>query len=197
MYKISIQNILTILVIAFGFIYVYTDQAFAVHDGLIIETPSSVATLGATPQTKLNTGPCTANILNIHYFPGLIDYSKGNYRYAMQQLDYVLARPQYTSINPRQGELLSHGHYIRGMIILYHTSGTGKLVRAKVDFEQAIQWNANNHLPYFELARLLSMAGLKEQATQVIHELLDKQPSEEITQKARNELKLLQSGVQK
>jgi len=197
MYKISMRNILAILVIAFSFIYVHTDQALAVHDGLIIETPSSVATLGATPQTKLNTGPCTGNILNIHYFPGLIDYSKGNYRYAMQQLDYVLARPQYTSMNPRQGELLSHGHYIRGMIILYHTSGTGKLVRAKVDFEQAIQWNANNHLPYFELARLLSMAGLKEQATQVIHELLDKQPSEEITQKARNELKLLQSGVRK
>ena len=197
MYKISMRNILTMLAIVFSFIYVHTDQALAVHDGLIIETPSSVATLGATPQTKLNTGPCTGNILNIHYFPGLIDYSKGNYRYAMQQLDYVLARPQYTSMNPRQGELLSHGHYIRGMIILYHTSGTGKLVRAKVDFEQAIQWNANNHLPYFELARLLSMAGLKEQATQVIHKLLDKQPSEEITQKARNELKLLQSGAQK
>ena len=197
MYKISMRNILSMLAIVFSFIYVHTDQALAVHDGLIIETPSSVATLGATPQTKLNTGPCTGNILNIHYFPGLIDYSKVNYRYAMQQLDYVLARPQYTSMNPRQGELLSHGHYIRGMIILYHTSGTGKLVRAKVDFEQAIQWNANNHLPYFELARLLSMAGLKEQATQVIHELLDKQPSEEITQKARNELKLLQSGVQK
>ena len=197
MYKISMRNILTMLAIVFSFIYVHTDQALAVHDGLIIETPSSVATLGATPPTKLNTGPCTGNILNIHYFPGLIDYSKVNYRYAMQQLDYVLARPQYTSMNPRQGELLSHGHYIRGMIILYHTSGTGKLVRAKVDFEQAIQWNANNHLPYFELARLLSMAGLKEQATQVIHELLDKQPSEEITQKARNELKLLQSGGRK
>src|SRR5215467_5436049 len=197
MYKISMRNILPMLTIVFSFIYVHTDQALAVHDGLIIETPRSVATLGATPPTKLNTGPCTGNILNIHYFPGLIDYSKVNYRYAMQQLDYVLARPQYTSMHPRQGELLSHGHYIRGMIMLYHTSGTGKLVRAKVDFEQAIQWNANNHLPYFELARLLSMAGLKEQATQVIHELLDKQLSEEITQKARNELKLLQSGVRK
>ena len=197
MYKISMRNVLGMLVVVFSFIYLYTDQALAVHDGLMIETPNSVATLVATPQTKLNTGPCTGDILNVHYFPGLIDYSKGNYRYAVQQLDYVLARPQYTSMNPRQGELLSHGHYIRGMIILYHTSGTGKLVRAKVDFEQAIQWNANNHLPYFELARLLSMAGLKEQATQVIHELLDKQLSEEITQKARNELKLLQSGVRK
>ena len=147
--------------------------------------------------TKLNTGPCVGQILNAHYFPGLIDYSKGNYRHTMQQLDYVLARPQYISMNPRQGELLSHGHYVRGMIILYHASGTGKLVRAKADFEQAIRWNANNHLPYFELSRLLSMAGLKEQATQVIHELLDKQPSEEIAQKARNELKLLQSGVRK
>jgi hypothetical protein len=83
------------------------------------------------------------------------------------------------------------------MIMLYHASGTGKLVRAKVDFEQAIRWNANNHLPYFELARLLSMAGLKEQATQVIHQLLDKQPSEEIAQQARKELMLLQSGVRK
>jgi len=185
------------LVVVFSFIYLYTDQALAVHDGLMIETPNSVATLVATPQTKLNTGPCTGDILNVHYFPGLIDYSKGNYRYAVQQLDYVLARPQYTSMNPRQGELLSHGHYVRGMIMLYHASGTGKLVRAKADFEQAIRWNINNHLPYFELARLLSMAGLKEQATQVIHELLDKQPPEEIAQKARNELKLLQSGVRK
>ena len=197
MYKISTRNILETLVIIFSFISVYTDQALAVHDGLIIETPSSVATLNATPETKLNTGPCAGNILNIHYFPGLSDYSKANYRYAIQQLDYVLARPQYTSMNPRQGELLSHGHYVRGMILLYHASGTGRLVRAKADFEQAIRWNVNNHLPYFELARLLSMAGLKEQATQVIHQLLDKQPSEEIAQKARNELKLLQSGVRK
>ena len=100
------------LAIIFSFIYVSTDQAFAVHDGLIIETPSRVATLGATPKTKLNTGPCVGDILNFHYFPGLIDYSKGNYRYAIQQLDYVLARPEYTSMNPRQGEILSHGHYI-------------------------------------------------------------------------------------
>jgi len=191
------RNVLGMLVVVFSFIYLYTDQALAVHDGLMIETPNSVATLVATPQTKLNTGPCTGDILNVHYFPGLIDYSKGNYRYAVQQLDYVLARPQYTSMNPRQGELLSHGHYVRGMIMLYHASGTGKLVRAKADFEQAIRWNINNHLPYFELARFLSMAGLKEQATQVIHELLDKQPLEEIAQKARNELKLLQCGVRK
>src|SRR5438132_4366483 len=197
MHKTSTRSILEVLVVVFSFVYVYTDQALAVHDGLMIETPSNVATLGATPETKLNTGPCAGNILNIHYFPGLIDYSKGNYRYAVQQLDYVLARPQYISMNPRQGELLSHGHYVRGMILLYHASGTGRMVRAKADFEQAIGWNANNHLPYFELARLLSMAGLNEQATQVIHQLLDKQPSAEIAQKARNELKLLQSGVRK
>jgi|KBSSwiStaDraftv2_1062776.scaffolds.fasta_scaffold122867_1 hypothetical protein len=197
MYKISIRNLLEVLVLAFSFIYVYADQALAVHDGLIIEIPSNVATLSATPETKLNTGPCTGNILNIHYFPALIDYSKGNYRYAIQQLDYVLARPQYTNMNPRQGELFSHGHYVRGMILLYHASGTSRLVRAKADFEQAIRWNANNHLPYSELARLLSMAGLKAQATQVLQQLLDRQPSEEIAQKARNELKLLQSGVQK
>jgi tetratricopeptide (TPR) repeat protein len=184
-------------VIIFSFIYVSTDQALAVHDGLIIETPSRVATLDATPETKLNTGPCVGRILNVHYFPGLIDYSKGNYRYAIRQLDYVLARPEYTSMNPRQGGILSHGHYVRGMIMLYHASGSGKLVRAKADFEQAIQWNANNHLPYFELARLLSMAGLKEQATQVIHQLLGKQPSEEIAQKAREEFMFLQSGVPK
>jgi tetratricopeptide (TPR) repeat protein len=130
--------------------------------------------------------------LNAHYFPGLLDYKNGNYRGAKNQMDYFLARPQYTKENPRQAEFFSNGHYIRGIIYFYHTSGRGRYIYAKKDFEQSIRWNPKNYAAYLQLSRVLSKAGQKKQAIAVLYKLLDLKPKEEFICIVKKEIDIIQ-----
>jgi tetratricopeptide (TPR) repeat protein len=133
----------------------------------------------------------TGNMLNVHFFPGLLDYYRGNHNSAFREMNYCIDRANYLEVNPQRFKYLSLGHYIRGMIYLYHASGGEKYTRAARDFEQAIQWNPGNHLAYLELSRVSSMVGLKEDAIAILRQLLQLQPAEGIAQQARKELGLL------
>ena len=141
--------------------------------------------------TDFDAGPMVASILNVHYFPGLLDYGNGRYDYAETQLSYVINRPQYIEQNPRQGEILSTAHYTRGMIYFYHASGVGRHRLARADFEAAIQWNPRNLVAYLELSRVFSELGLKEPAVSTIHRLLDFKPDKTIAEQAQADLKKL------
>lgn len=143
--------------------------------------------------TNIDAGPETGGILNAHYFPGLIDFQRGNYTGAKGQMDYFLARPQYTQMNPRQREFFSHGHYIRGMIYLYHASGRGRFILAEKDFEQSIRWNPKNYASYLQLSRVLSTVEMKEQAINVLINLLHTDPDEKIVKLMREEINKLNS----
>jgi len=143
--------------------------------------------------THIDAGPETGGILNAHYFPGLIDFQRGNYVGAKNQMDYFLARPQYTQMNPRQREFFSHSHYIRGMIYLYHASGRGKFILAKKDFEQSIRWDPKNYASYLQLSRVLSTVGLKDKAISILQNLLDMNPDEMVVKLMREEINRLNS----
>ena len=143
--------------------------------------------------TNIDAGPAVGDILNAHYFPGLIDYKNGNYAGAKSQMDYFLDRPQYTKENPRQAEFFSYGHYIRGMIYLYHASGRGRYIRSKKDFEQSIRWNSKNYAAYLQLSRVLSKVGQKKQAISVLFKLLDSKPEEKFIQLAKKEIQIIQT----
>lgn len=133
------------------------------------------------------------NILNAHYAPGLMDYSNGNYKSAVFQMSYFLRHPEHTRRNPRQAELFSHAHYIRGMVYAYHAFGSKRYQLAKKDFESSIQWNPKNYTSYLELARVLTRVQLIDLATSVLHRLLELNPEEAIAQQAKKDLGLLQA----
>lgn len=144
--------------------------------------------------TKFNAGPMIGDILNAHYFPGLLDYSRGNYIGAIKEMDYCLNRPHYININPRGYKYLSYAHYIRGMIYFYHASGHGRYTRAKNDFEQSIGRDPENYYAYLELSRVHAAVGSKEQAVTVLKQLMGLKPPEKVTQQAKKELSLLETG---
>jgi hypothetical protein len=125
-----------------------------------------------TSMTNYDAGPCTGGILNAHFYPGLQDYMKGNHAYAKQQMDYFLARPDYTSINPRQGQYLSLAYYIRGMIYQYHASGIGRHALAAADFKNSIQTDSKNYLAYIELARVYTSLDRKKDAVRTLESVL-------------------------
>ena len=137
------------------------------------------------------------SILNAHYFPALRAYEVGSYQAAFNDITYLVMRPEYLNGNPNQANYLSTGHYIRGMIFLYHAEGGGRLLVAKSEFEKAIQWNSQNYVAYLELARLYVIAGLNEQAITVLKQLIDIAPTEDIAGEARKELKKLAPGDSK
>jgi tetratricopeptide (TPR) repeat protein len=145
--------------------------------------------------TNIEGGPCVGNILNAHFFPGVNFFRHANYRYAKEQLDYVIARPHYTQMNPRQAEYMSQGLYMRGVIYLYHATGIGKGVLAKRDFEKSIQWNPKNYASYLELARVWKAVGLNDQAKLVLRRLLSQDPDRSIKETAEKELKELETRV--
>ncbi|PWT94294.1 MAG: hypothetical protein C5B54_00230 [Acidobacteria bacterium] len=145
----------------------------------------------ATVLLDKDLGPQVGNILNAHYFPGLNYYQAGNYRYAYNELVYVIDRPTYLAGNPNQANYLSTAYYSRGMIFAHHALGVGHLSLAKVDFENALRWNPSNYLVYLELSRVYSSLGFRDQAILQIQRLLTLQPDEKIAEEARNELKLL------
>src|SRR5262249_45293673 len=117
------------------------------------------------------------NILNAHYYPGVKYYLSGNYAYAKNEMDYVLARPQYIENHPRRQEYLSNAYYIRGMIYFHHASGAGKYVLARSDFDEAIKLNAANHPAQLELARMMARAGQRDEAVAKLNRLLDEGPA--------------------
>jgi tetratricopeptide (TPR) repeat protein len=177
---IPLVNCPTILAEDFGYA---NKERFVIHD-IIKDDRGWFVIKGATEFDYKATG----NILNIHFFPGLLDYYRGNYNSAFREMNYCIDRAPYLEVNPQRFKYLSLGHYIRGMIYLYHASGGEKYTRAARDFEQAIQWNPGNHLAYLELSRVSSIVGLKEEAISILRRLLQLKPVKEIAQQARKEL---------
>jgi tetratricopeptide (TPR) repeat protein len=135
-------------------------------------------------KTQLDTGPCVGGILNAHYYPGIQDYMNGQYQGAISQMDYVLARPKYTSMHPEQAILFSKGHYIRGMIYFYHASGVGRHAMAIKDFSLSLRWNPENNAARLELGRVYAAVGEKEKASEVFNDLLARKPDLDIAKAA-------------
>jgi tetratricopeptide (TPR) repeat protein len=148
-------------------------QSVAQNSGEAVSILNTRPGVDMTPMTSYNGGPCTGSILNAHFFPGMIDYSKGNYAYAKQQMDYFIARPAYTAMNPRQGQYLSLALYIRGMIYFRHASGIGRYGLAIADFKSAIIMNPRNYLAHLELAHAYASLSQKEEAIKVLTSLLE------------------------
>jgi len=170
------------------FIILCTTMVSAFAQNFDIKIHNRAENLSYSGMTNIAAGPETGGILNAHYFPGLIDYQKGNYVSAKNQMDYFLSRPHYTQQNPRQREFFSHGYYIRGMIYLYHASGQGRFILAKRDFEQSIQWNPKNYTSYLQLSRVLSTVGLTDKAISILQNLLDNISDEMVAQLIRMEI---------
>ena len=141
--------------------------------------------------TNFDPGPVTGNMLNIHYFPALRDYSNGQYNIAERDLTFVINHPNALDENPRRGEFYSTAHYTRGMIYLYHASGIGRHRLARADFEAAIKWNPMNFVAYLEISRVYSQLGLKDAAVSSLRKLLDLKPDKTTTDQALMELKKL------
>jgi len=195
-------RIVKYLILCFGISLVSLDQAFSqdeieIHNtkpGMDFKRIITDFNVGSTqPQYNINTG----NILNVHYFPGLLYYSKGYYTSALTEMQYFIDRPEYTKNHARHSNFFSIAHYICGMIYFYHDSGRGRYIRAKESFEQSIQWNPENHLAYLEISRVLSAIELKEKAVSILQHLLELKPKEDVAQQARKELVLLQSEKSK
>jgi hypothetical protein len=143
------------------------------------------------PSAQVNVG----NILNVHYFLGINLYAQANYRYAKNEMDYVIARPSYFEKNPRQAQILSTAHFIRGSIYFRHASGLERLSLAKSDFEESIKWNSENHLARLELARLLATLGQKPDAISMLTELLTAKLNPKLRQEAETDLASLKAGT--
>jgi tetratricopeptide (TPR) repeat protein len=176
-----------------GILAVVTAPTLVGAEGIVIHNRARL--IPRTQKTHIDPGgPVVGDILNNHYFPGLMDYHKGQYQGAVTQMDYMIVNQRYTSRHPRQAEILSNAHYIRGMVYFYHASGRGRHVLAKKDFEESIRWNPKNYLTYIELSRLLSEISLKEEAISVLKRLLELQPEENVVRQAKKELSQLQAA---
>ncbi len=134
--------------------------------------------------THYNTGPCTGEILNAHFYPGLLEYLDGNYAYAVSQMDYFIDRPDYTKMNPNQSEYFSIAHYIRGSILLEHAVGNRRFQLAISDLEASINWNKQNYQSYIKLAAAYKETDMKERAVSILKSLLTLPAPETIKQEA-------------
>src|SRR5262249_29082077 len=133
--------------------------------------------------------------LNTHLFPAINAYNGGKYNSARIDFTFVLRRTAALDGDPRQAVYVGALHYLRGMIYLYHAKGLGRDQAAKADFEAAIKWQPANYLAYLELSRVYSDLGFVPQATAILHQLLDLNPSEAISKEAQKELgKLNETG---
>jgi tetratricopeptide (TPR) repeat protein len=141
--------------------------------------------------TEFDSGPAVGEILNNHFFPGVIYYNLGNYNYSVAELTYVIRRPAYLDKNSRKAEFMSTTHYLRGMIYLYHAEGIGRHGIARSDFEAAIKWNPENHLAYLELSRVYSELGFTKQAIAIVQHLIELKPAKDILDEAEQELRKL------
>jgi tetratricopeptide repeat protein len=183
---------------AIGLLLTGSPLSLAAQDGIVIRNdgkfvptqPTNVDAGPTDPSAQVNTG----NILNNHYYPGLNLYSRANYKYAKEEMDYVIARPQYIEKNPNQGQILSVAYFIRGSVYFRHASGLGRLALAKSDFEQALKWNPQNHLARLELARLVATLDQQAEAISMLTDLLKGQLTANLRQEAENDLQSLKSG---
>ena len=144
--------------------------------------------------TNYDVGPCVGNVLNVCFFPGLEEYKDGQYRFALEQMNRFLERPQYTSQNPKQAEYHSLGHYIRGMIYLYHAQGLGRHQLAIKDFLESIRWSPKSYSSYFELSQAYAELGLYTDAIETIERLISVEPDPATRQDATKRLETLRSG---
>jgi tetratricopeptide (TPR) repeat protein len=152
-----------------------------------IEIINAGATMTYAP-TSVDAGPAVADILNLHYFPGLNFYNGGRYKEAEQHFTYLIQRPDYVAENPKRAEFMSISYYLRGMIYFHHSSGSGRYNLAKDDFQAALKWNPRNLIAYLELSRLYSGLGFNEQAVTILKHLLTLMPDEGILEEAGKEL---------
>ena len=143
--------------------------------------------------TEYDAGPATGDMLNQHYFPGINFFNGGRYSSALEELRYVVKRPQYLQDNPKRAEYMSTALYLCGMIYLHHARGIGNHDLAKAAFEAAINWNPNNHAAYLELSRVYSDLGLTAPAIKIINHLLKLNPEDNIAEEARAELSKLET----
>ena len=185
---VSMHNIVLAILMVF-----LSSQATAFSQGNQIMIPNRGVGIG-TSTTNIAAGPDVGSILNAHFFPGIQDYLMGNYGYAMAQMDYFLARPQFSQMNPNQNQYFSIGHYLRGMIYLYHAEGIGRHERAKQEFEAAIRRNSKNCFAYLELAHVYSFLGLKPAAVELLTEFLQTNPTSPAADQARKDLTSLQTA---
>ena len=179
-----------------GFDQTFSQNEIEIHNAKpgLVQTPMTDFAVGSTvSQHNSNVG----NILNAHFFPGLLDYSEGNYSSALGQMHYFIERPLYTKNHPQHLKFLSTAHYICGMIHLYYDFGYGRYDRAKENFEKSIQVDPENYLAYIGISRVLSAVEMKEQAIYILQHLLELKPKEDIAQQAKKELILLQSKKSK
>lgn len=147
----------------------------------------------ANGRTRLNTGPCVGDIINVHFYPGLLDYLDGSYDYAVGQLDYFIDRPQYTEMNPKQNKYMSIAHFIRGSIFLNHANGIGRYQLAIHDFEASIHWDPHNYQSYLKLAAAYQKITITESAIKTLKSLLSLHPSGIISEEASTMLEKLLS----
>jgi tetratricopeptide (TPR) repeat protein len=182
-----------IFILCFGIFFLNVMQAFPQNEGIAIL--NALQNMTSTPPTNMNVGPTdpssavnNGNILNAHFFPGLLDYSRGNYISSLSQMDYFINRPSYIMKNPNQPKFFSMAHYTRGRIFFYHASGYGRYAQAIKEFEEAIRWDPKNHYAYLELSRVHASVSSKEQASVILQRLLELQPSEELIKQAKKEL---------
>jgi tetratricopeptide (TPR) repeat protein len=136
-------------------------------------------------------GPVVGDMMNAHFVPAVNWYDSGSYSMALADFNYVIPRAEYLQENPRQGEIMSVAHYMRGMIYLYHAEGFGRHELAKSDFEQAIKWNPKDYPAYLELSRVYSQLGLTAPATSILQRLIELKPAEPISKEAEAELSKL------
>jgi hypothetical protein len=142
--------------------------------------------------TDIHAGPDSGQILQRHFFPGMIAYINGKYKNATDDLLFFLRHPEQTKMNVRHAEFHSTAHYLLGMVYFYHASGRGRLVRAKKHFEDSIRWNLRNYKSYIELSHLFYSVDLKSHSSFVLKKLLDLSPPEDIVQQANRELYKIQ-----
>jgi tetratricopeptide (TPR) repeat protein len=179
-----------------GFDQIFSQNEIEIHNakpGLVSKPTTNLNEGSIEPQYSINLG----NILNAHFFPGLLDYSEGNYSSALGQMQYFIERPLYTKNHPQHLKFLSIAHYICGMIHLYYDFGYRRHDRAKENFEKSLQLDSENHLAYLGFSRLLSAVEQKDQAIYILQHLLELKPKEDIAQQAKKELILLQSKKSK
>jgi tetratricopeptide (TPR) repeat protein len=158
-----------------------------------IRVPNRGDGTGATPRTRIEAGPSVGDILNNHFFPGLEDFRRGNYRYALEQMNYFVERPQYTSNNPKQSEFMSTAYYVRGSIYLDHADGTGRLALALKDFHAALRWQPENDPALFAIARVFLTMDRRAEAIKALELLLSKNPQDPLAAAAKDMLHKLTS----
>jgi tetratricopeptide (TPR) repeat protein len=139
-----------------------------------------------TVRTRYQAGPCVGDILNFHFFPGLQDFERGNYSYALGQMNYFLERPQYTSENPKQSEFMSLAFYIRGSIYLNYAEGIGRLGKALNDFKAALSWRDDFYPAMIGLARVYMATNHNDDAKNTLKLLLSKDPPDNLATEANN-----------